>query len=224
MKTMFLAFTVLTVLGIAITMMKLEGRVRSAALLGLSVWLIYVGSLSYFGVIADTKHTLPGPAFIMIPVVLFAVLFLTRSKAAARIALIIPVSLLLGAQVFRVIVEIFLHHLAGMGLLPRMMTFEGANFDIVTGLSAPIVAWAYVTGRLSVNGAILWNIFGLFMLANIVIRAIMTTPGPLHQWVTEVPNLAIGIFPYSFIPGLMVPLALTLHILAIRSLRASSRV
>lgn len=224
MQTMFLAFTVLTALAIAITMMKLEGRVRTAALLGLSLWLIYVGSLSYFGVIANAKHGVPGSAFIVIPIFLFITLFLTRSETVARMALAIPISLLLGAQVFRVIVEIFLHQLAGVGLVPRMMTFEGANFDIVTGLSAPIVAWAYGKGHLSVKQAILWNIFGLFMLANVMIRAIMTTPGPLHQLVTEVPNLAIGIFPYSFIPGLMLPLAITLHVLAIHSLRASLRV
>jgi hypothetical protein len=35
---------------------------------------------------------------------------------------------------------------------------------------------------------------------------------------TEVPNVAMGIFPYAFIPGFLAPLAVTLHVLAIRAI------
>jgi hypothetical protein len=48
----------------------------------------------------------------------------------------------------------------------------------------------------------------------------------------DVPNLAIGTFPYTFIAGFLAPLALLLHVLSIRHLlsppalaeRVSSRV
>jgi hypothetical protein len=55
-----------------------------------------------------------------------------------------------------------------------------------------------------------------------VVRAILTTPA-LQALVTEVPNRALGMFPFTFIPGLMVPLTLTLHVLAIRALLAGVR-
>jgi hypothetical protein len=55
-----------------------------------------------------------------------------------------------------------------------------------------------------------------------VVRAILTTPA-LQALVTEVPNRALGMFPFTFIPSLMVPLALTLHVLAIRALLAGVR-
>jgi hypothetical protein len=97
-----------------------------------------------------------------------------------------------------------------------MLTYEGANFDIVAGLSAPVVAWLTASRRLSSRLALAWNVFGLVLLANIVVRAILPTPA-LQALVTEVPNRAL-MFPFTFIPGLMAPLALTLHVLAIRAL------
>ncbi|MCZ7383497.1 MAG: hypothetical protein O8C63_01975 [Candidatus Methanoperedens sp.] len=60
---------------------------------------------------------------------------------------------------------------------------------------------------------------GIALLANVAFRGALTSPGPLKLLATEVPNLAIGTFPFTFIPGLMVPLALVLHLLAIRALR-----
>jgi hypothetical protein len=103
-----------------------------------------------------------------------------------------------------------------------MLTYEGSNFDILAGLSAPVIAWLIANGRLSSRLALAWNVFGLMLLANIVLRAILTTPA-LQALVTEVPNRALGMFPFTFIPGLMVPLALVLHVLAIRALLAGVR-
>lgn len=221
MDILFLSFTGLVAAGVVATLTaNLGHRARNVGLVGFAAWLGYTGAFGYFGVIAGSWHGVPGPAFILFPVVLFIALFLSRSAAAAKVALAIPLSLLLGAQVFRTVVELFLHQLAAAGLAPRMLTYEGANFDILIGLSAPFVAWAFARGRLSNRAALAWNVAGLAMLANIIIRAVMTAPGPLNLLATEVPNRAIGLFPYTFIPGLMAPLALSLHVLAIRALRA----
>jgi hypothetical protein len=40
---------------------------------------------------------------------------------------------------------------------------------------------------------------------------------------TEVPNVAMGFFPYTFIPGFLAPLAVTLHVLAIRAIATRDR-
>jgi len=61
------------------------------------------------------------------------------------------------------------------------------------------------------------------MLANVALRGVLTAPGPLRLIAAEVPNTAIGTLPFSFIPRLMVPLALLLHVLAIRALRYRMR-
>jgi hypothetical protein len=66
----------------------------------------------------------------------------------------------------------------------------------------------------------IWNYLGLAALANVVVRSALTAPGPLNMIHAEVPNLAIGVFPFTFIAGFFAPLAVILHVLAIRALRA----
>jgi hypothetical protein len=125
----------------------------------------------------------------------------------------------MGMESFRLVVEVFLHQLWLDGQLPKMLTYQGANFDILIGISAPIVAWLLASRRITDRMALAWNVIGIVMLANVAVRAVLTTQGPLHLILTEVPNTAIGTFPYTYIPGLMVPLALVMHVLSIRALR-----
>jgi hypothetical protein len=68
-----------------------------------------------------------------------------------------------------------------------------------------------------------WNVLGLLALANVVTRAVVTTPGPFNLIHAEVPNLMFGAFPYMFIPGFFVPLAVVLHVMAIRAISSPAR-
>jgi hypothetical protein len=71
--------------------------------------------------------------------------------------------------------------------------------------------------------ALAWNVLGLLSLANVVTRAVVTTPGPFNLIHAEVPNLMFGTFPYMFIPGFFVPLAVVLHVMAIRAIGSLAR-
>jgi len=104
-----------------------------------------------------------------------------------------------------------------------MLTYGGANFDILIGLSAPVAAFLYATRRVGTRAVIVWNAIGLATLANIAVRAALTAPGPLNLIHAEVPNLALGTFPYTYIPGFFAPLAVTLHVLVIRAAREQLR-
>jgi hypothetical protein len=222
MAWLFLVFTGLVVAGIGAAIVRyLDNRRRKIALVALAAWVLYTGALGFSGMLANPTAVPPRVALILIPVLL-GVVFLARSDAGRDLALSIPLNLLVGAQMFRVIVELFIHQFWSVGLLPKMLTYEGANFDIIAGLSAPVVAWLIASGRLSNRLALAWNVFGLVLLANIAVRAILTTPA-LQALITEVPNRALGMFPFTFIPGLMAPLALTLHVVAIRALVAGIR-
>jgi hypothetical protein len=222
MAWLFLAFTALVVAGIAVAIVRyLDSRRRTIGLLVLAAWVLYTGSLGVSGVLANPTARPPRIMLILIPIVLF-VTFLARSHSGCDLALSLPISLLIGAQAFRVIVEVFIHQLWSMGLLPKMLTYEGANFDIAVGISAPVVAGLVASWRLSSRIVLAWNVFGLVLLANIIVRAILTTPA-FQALITEVPNRALGMFPFTFIPGLMAPLALVLHVLAIRALIAGVR-
>ena len=188
---------------------------------GLSVWFGYVGLLGYFGVIQNATMRPPGVVLILIPILVFSAYFIVmvfRSDAGARLALAFPLWILLGLQAFRVVVELFLHQLWRAGIVPRMLTFSGANVDIYIGASAALIAWVSVRGRRGIKIALAWNGLGLLTLANVVVRSVLTTPGPLHRLHAEVPNRLLGAFPFLFIPGFCVPLALVLHLLALRAI------
>jgi len=222
--TLFLGFVAsMLALVLAVSARFLSGRLRAVAMAALPAWLVYVGLLGYAGVIRNTTMRPPGIVFLFVPlaVILAFLILRVRSAAGTRVALAFPLWILLGMQCFRVIVELFLHQLWIEGLIPKMLTFAGANVDIYIGASAPFVAWAATRGESFRKGILVWNVVGLGVLANVVIRAVLTAPGPMNLVHAEVPNRMIGTFPFMFIPGFFVPLAVVLHVLAIRASTAS---
>lgn len=120
-------------------------------------------------------------------------------------------------------VELFVHQLWINGLVPKMLTFEGAHANIYIGASRPLIAWLSTRGRLGMRFALAWNVLGLFAVTNVVIRAVLTAPGPFNLIHAEVPNLMVGTFPFLFVPASFVPLAAVLHVLAIRAISSRLR-
>ncbi len=96
-----------------------------------------------------------------------------------------------------------------------MLTFEGINYDIVSGISAPF-AGVFLVGMRSKSriGAIIWNILALALLINIVARAISATPYFFDPDSFNVPNVAVFNFPYVLLPGFVVPMVLFSHIVS----------
>lgn len=131
-----------------------------------------------------------------------------------------PQRWLIGLQTFRIAIEIQLYYLAMTPMLPKLMTFEGRNFDILVGLSAPLIAWlvhrAHVQGKNARGLVTAWNIFGLILLTNVVIHGILSSPVPFRQIFVEPPNTALATFPYIWLPTFVVPFAYLLHILSLR--------
>jgi len=223
-STLFLGFVaMMAVVVVVLCARYLSSRTAFGVLAGLSVWFIYAGLLGYFGVLQNTAMRPPGIVFLVGPVFVFILLFIVRSYADARVALAFPLWIILGTQCFRVGVELFLHQLWIDGLVPKMLTFKGANVDIYVGASAPLVAWLSTRERLGMRLALAWNVLGLLALTNVVSRAVLTAPGPFNLIHAEVLNLMMGAFPFLFIPGFFVPLAVVLHVLAIRAISSRFR-
>ena len=101
-------------------------------------------------------------------------------------------------------------------LLPVQMTFEGRNFDILAGFSAPIIAVLAVKGNISRTAIIVWNVLCLVLLFNIVITAILSTPSPWRVFMNEPANYIVTYFPISWLPGILVPLAYYLHFFSLK--------
>ena len=217
LSTLFLVL-VFVMAGIVVGLLAryLEGQARTGAIAVFAAWIFYASVMGYAGIIASKRP--PGPAFLLVPVLIFIAAFLIRRPGVRTFARRISVTFLLGLQVFRVFVELGFHELYVLHLMPRMLTFGGANFDILIGVTAPIVAWLYASGRIRANAVRVWSYAGIIMLANIAIRSVLTVPGSINVFHTEVLNSAFGIFPFSYIPGFLAPLALCLHVLALRAL------
>ncbi|MDB5725050.1 MAG: hypothetical protein JWQ16_1804 [Novosphingobium sp.] len=221
LSTIFSVY-LLAVAGVAagIAALRLEKRAARLTIAGLVLWLAYATAVGATGLAGCTDMLPPGIALLAGPVVA-AILLITLTRPGAVLAAHIPIAVLLGFQTFRVGVELTLNHLAGQGLAPCIMTLAGGNIEILVAATAPVAAWLVGHGPTGRKVAWAWNVIGLLSLGNVVTRAVLSAPGPLNLIHAEVPDQAILLFPFTYIPGFMAPLALALHILAFRALGAT---
>lgn len=218
MNVLFTAFVAILVALLAVTISRLRGSaLQIPALLGLLTWVGYATAMGYWGASRLGSGTPPLPVFFIVPAV-GLVLFMARSSFGGRLAGGLPAPVFLGLESFRIVVELFLHQLWLEGLVPRMLTFEGANFDIVIGASAPLIAWLISNRHIGRRVGIAWSVAGILMLLNVIVRSVLTTPGPTHLITSDLANRAVTQFPYTFIPAFLAPLAMLLHVLSIRAL------
>lgn len=128
----------------------------------------------------------------------------------------VPLAGLIGFQAFRVVAEAVLYVGHHEGLAPVQMTFEGYNFDVVTGLTAIPVA-LLVRGGARRGLAYAWNVMGVAMLVVIAFLAMTSMPTPMRLFAED--NTWVTRAPYSLLPGVLVSAAITGHVLAFRKLR-----
>lgn len=190
---------------------------RIVAIPLVAAWFVLTEILAATGVFVDAEAFPPRMAIIVVPITALWI-SICVSGWGKRFAKAVPLVLLVGAQAFRIPVELFIHELVEAGRMPAMMTWTGANFDIVVGVTAPLVALWISRGKPPRWAVISWNLGGLSLLFNVMIRGILSAPSPLRVIMTEVPNQAVLEFPYIAIPALFVSLAGALHFLAIRKI------
>ena len=179
-------------------------------------WLFLLGILSVRGFFTNFSQLPPRLSFaLLVPLPL--VLLFMRSKAGKQLLNDIKPQWLIYLQSFRILVEIALWLLVRNGLLPEQMSFEGRNFDILTGLLAfPVGYYCFVKKSWSPVAALLYNIAGLVLLLNIVAITTLSMPTPLRFFHNQPDSSLLTKFPFIYLPGLLVPLAYTLHIFSLR--------
>lgn len=125
----------------------------------------------------------------------------------------IPLRLLTSIHVVRIPVELTLFWLFVAKQVPQVMTFEGRNYDIFSGiLAVPIYFFAFRGGKANRWLLIGFNLVGLILLANIVSIAIMSMPSPIQQMSFDQPNRGLAYFPYIWLPTIIVPTVLFAHL------------
>ena len=200
-----------------------QKRIRLITLLAIAAWLLFTGIFSARGFFFEFS-TFPPRMLIVLIIPLVAILLITFSKSLRHLLTRIPPQWLIYPQVFRVLVEIILWLQYEAGNLPIQMTFEGRNLDILTGLTAPLIAYMVFDRRKwSPTVAVIWNILGLLLLINIVVTALLSMPTPARVFMNEPANTLVATFPYAWIPGIFVILAYTLHFFSLRQLALQKR-
>lgn len=187
-----------------------------AVLIVLLSWIMLQAIISNTGFYTIT-NTLP-PRFLLLvfPPLLTIILLFTFLKGRFFINRL-DVKLLTLLHVVRIPVELVLYWLFIYKQVPELMTFEGRNFDMLAGLSAPFIYYfGYIKRKISQKVILLWNIACLGLLFNIVVNAVLSTPVPFQQFAFDQPNAAILYFPFVWLPGCIVPLVLFSHLVVIK--------
>jgi hypothetical protein len=188
----------------------------------LAAWIVIPGLLAKAGAL-DRWAPLPAPALVLVALVTACTVVFALSPIGSRLATTVPLAGLVGFQAFRVPVELLLHRLFVDGLVPIQMTYLGRNFDILSGITAALLAAWLAGGRRSRGLVLAWNLLGLVLLANIVVIAVLSTPVPFRQFLAEPANRLPAMFPYVWLPTCLVQAALLGHLLVFRALAAGDR-
>ncbi|HHG84981.1 MAG TPA: hypothetical protein ENJ82_09565 [Bacteroidetes bacterium] len=210
---------VITILGLPRALSKTRNPNYTSILyqvaLGMIAWLTLLSVLSLKGFFFDY---LALPPRVMLPVLtcFIFIFILAISKKFGNLLMEFPAAWLIAPQAFRIVVEIVLWQLHKNGNAPVQMSFEGLNFDILAGISAPIIAYmAFGNGRKNYTLALVWNVISMALLINILTIAILSMPliGAFDE-----PNTFVAYFPYILLPGFVAPYAMMLHVMSIKQL------
>ena len=192
--------------------------------IGITAWLILTALIAISGFFTNFATLPPRIALAMVPPIILSVVLLF-SKRFTNFLNLLPEAWPIYLQSFRFPLEVILWLGFLGGSIPFQMTFEGFNFDIIVGLTAYMAGFVFFgRNRYRRLEAIIWNIFGLVLLVNIVSIAIVSTPSPLRIFMNEPANRIIAYFPFIWIPGFLVPLAFALHVFSLKQLIMMSRI
>ncbi len=193
-------------------------KIVAATTLIISMWIGLLTILSYKGFFADFSRLPPRPVLVMLTPLPF-VLWIAFSKQGNRLLRSVPPQWLVFMQSFRIVVELLIVVAFMNNMLPIQMTFEGRNFDVVTGVLALPVGYILLCKKAYASKfGIAFNIIGLLLLLNILVIAVLSMPTSLRYFKNEPSNAIVAHFPFILLPGLLVPIAYTIHIFSLRQL------
>ncbi len=188
----------------------------------LLAWMTLQGLIGQTDYLKQTDAMPPHLALMVLPAILL-ILALFILPGGRRFIDTLDLKMLSILHIVRIPVELVLYWLFLQQLVPQIMTFEGRNLDIISGLTAPVVYYFFfIKKQMNSNFLILWNIICLGLLFNIVGIAILSAPFPFQQFGLEQPNIAVLYFPFNWLPTIVVPLVLLSHLASIRQLVKST--
>ncbi|MBE9466482.1 hypothetical protein ACFP1I_24035 [Dyadobacter subterraneus] len=190
----------------------------------IAIWMAAQTVISLSGFYKITNSVPPRVGLLLLPPLIMTIILFSTKKGRNFIDGL-DIKILTLFHIIRVPVELTLFWLFMDKLVPELMTFEGRNFDILSGISAPVIYYfVFVQRKLSRSVLLVWNFVCLSLLFNIVFNAILSVPGVFQQFAFDQPNRGILIFPFIFLPSLLVPMVLFSHLTAIRRILLSKAI
>lgn len=211
-----LAFILISLTTIAIFYQASHHSKLAAGLLLL--WALAQALFAYFGFYSAANFSLPRMFVVMgPPLLLIVILFLTKKGRIFIDGLDIAQLTLL--HTIRVPVELVLYLLFMYHAIPEIMTFDGRNYDLLAGITAPFIFYlGFRRNMISKDLLLAWNFISLFLLLHVLVYAILSLELPFQQFGMDQPNRAIRYFPFVWLPSIIVPIVLFSHLVCIRRL------
>ncbi len=193
-------------------------------LYGIIIWLTIVGILGIFGFYKKTGTMPPRFTLLLGPVVLFILLLFTNKKSKTFVDNLNLKGLTL-LHIIRIPIEIILYYTFLAGLIPDLMTFKGYNYDIISGITAPIMYYlVFVKKKIKRKGLLIWNFVCLGLLINVLTIAVLSAKTPFQILAFEQPNIGVTYFPFVWLPTIIVPIVLFAHLASIKQLLSGKKV
>ena len=190
-----------------LTSYKIQSKIF---IIGSISWLTFTGILGASGFLSDFSGIPPRIAIFFLPMFL-GTGWLAFSEFGKRLCHF-PLSLLIGYQAFRIPVEFLIHQACKEGVAPPQMSWNGMNFDIISGVSA-LLLFPFAN-RLPKWTILIWNTLGMGLLLWVVGVAILSFPSPFQQLSPD--NVWVAHFPFIWLPTIAVTLALLGHLIIYR--------
>ena len=181
-------------------------------LTGILIWIILQSVLGISGFYTVIDSVPPRFPMLLLPPAL-AIVTLFNTRAGKRFIDSLDLQRLTLFHVIRIPVELVLYWLFVHQAIPELMTVEGRNFDIFSGLTAPLIYyWGFTKGRNNKPLLLTWNFLCLALVLNVAINGLLSAPSPFQQFAFQQPNVAIGYFPFNLLPACLVPLVIFAHL------------
>lgn len=216
----------LLTVGITVLLFYFANGKSKRILFGILVWIVIQSVLALTGFYHITATLPPRFSLVLIPTTILIVVGLLPKyrhkflKGRDR-----TVSTFL--HTVRIPVELVLFFLFTYKMIPELMTFEGRNFDIVAGLTAPVIGILILIKRAGNSLLIMWNAVCLCLVLLILFHGILSSELPFQQFGFDQPNRAILYFPFVLLPAVIVPIVVYTHltdlILLLKERKAASR-
>lgn len=180
--------------------------------------IVAQSTLAHNGFYGHLGAGIPRPIFLIVPSLLTILVCFIVPHSRHYLLTLNP-GWLTFLHVIRLPIELVLFWLFLYNLVPEIMTFNGWNYDVISGITAPIVAYyAYVKKSMQFKWVLIWNVLCLLLLLNIVTIAILSAPTPFQQFAFDRPNMGIFYFPFVCLPAVVVPIVMLSHIVSIHRL------